>query len=104
MRDRNRLSLNAVAATLIAGLLLPTQARAQGRADTSPPPPNYPAQAFDVVILRPLGLAAAVVGAAIFVPAAILTAPGGRDSIGEAWELFVLVPGKFVVERPLGDF
>ena len=93
-----------MAATLIAGLLLPTQARAQGHSDISPPPPNYPAKAFDAVILRPLGLAAAVVGVALFVPAAILTAPGGRDSIEEAWDLFVLTPGKYVFERPLGDF
>ncbi len=57
-----------------------------------------------MVILRPLGLVAAAVGAVLFVPAAILTAPGGRDSIEEAWDLFVLVPGKFVFERPLGEF
>ena len=65
---------------------------------------NPAVKAFDVVILRPLGLAATVVGVALFPAAAVLAAPGGRDSVEEAWELFVLVPAKNVYSRPLGQF
>lgn len=60
--------------------------------------------AFDAAVLRPLGLVAVVVGAGLFVPAAVLTAPGGLDPLEEALEIFVLVPGKYVFTRPLGDF
>jgi hypothetical protein len=59
---------------------------------------------FDLVILRPLGLAAVVVSAAFFVPAAILTAPNGRDGLGEGLEQFVNAPAYGVFRRPLGDF
>ncbi|MDJ0851823.1 MAG: hypothetical protein QNK04_25880 [Myxococcota bacterium] len=62
------------------------------------------AQAFDAVILRPVGMGGLAIGGALFVPVAIVTAPGGRDPVEEALELFVLVPGRFVFERPLGDF
>ena len=88
-------------AALITSLLLPVPARGDPGRIAAPSPL---AVAFDAVLLRPLGLVAAIVGAGFFVPAAVLTAPGGRDSIQEAWELFVLVPGKYVFERPLGDF
>lgn len=104
MRHPTRLSLRPIAAALIAALLLPTLAQAQTGTDTVPPPPNYPAQAFDAVILRPLGFTAVIVGAAFFIPAAILTSAGGKDTIEEALELLVLVPGKWVFTRPLGDF
>ena len=89
---------------LIAGLLLSAKAQAQRHEDVSPPPPNYAAQAFDAVVLRPIGLSAVIIGSALFVPAAIVTAPGGRDSIQEAWEVFILRPANFVFDRPLGEF
>ena len=59
---------------------------------------------FDLVILRPLGLVAVAVGAVAFVPAALITAPNGRDGIQSALELFVTEPAKNVFQRPLGDF
>jgi hypothetical protein len=51
-----------------------------------------------------VGLVVAAVGTAFFVPAALVSAPGGRDSIETALDLFVLAPGKWVFQRPLGDF
>lgn len=87
---------------LVVCLLLPAPALAQIDPDVDET--NYGAAVFDVVILRPLGLAAAVVGAALFVPAALITAPGGLDPVREAWELLVIVPGKNVFTRSLGDF
>ena len=59
---------------------------------------------FDVLILRPTGLAALVVGFGLFVPAAIVTSPGGKSSIGEVWNFFVVNPAEYAVMRPLGDF
>jgi hypothetical protein len=104
LRHRKRRSLSNICATLIAALSLPTLAQAQGSSDTVPPPPDYGAQVFDAVILRPLGFTAVVIGAAFFVPAAILTSPGGKDTIEEAMELLVIMPGEWVFTRPLGDF
>lgn len=89
---------------LCAGLLLPARAGAQGEPTVPAPARNYPAEVFDVVIVRPIGLAAAAVGAALFVPTAIVTAPSGLDSIQQALDHFVIVPGKFVFQRPLGEF
>lgn len=91
---------------LLAALLLsvPAQAQSPGGPDTSPPPPDYGANTFDVLVLRPLGFVGVVIGAALFVPVAVITAPGGRDTLEEALEMFVLVPGKFVFTRPLGSF
>jgi hypothetical protein len=93
-----------LAATLIAALLLPMRASAQPAGDVSPPPPDYAAAAFDAAIVRPIGLSVVVLGAVWFVPAAILASPGGRPAIREAWERFVLVPGRYVFVRPLGAF
>ena len=98
MRERRRWSLRAAAATLVAALLLPAQAQAW------PEVPHPVAAGIDLVIMRPLGLVAAVVGAVLFVPVAVISAPQGRDGIEEAWELLVSEPAKDVYERPLGDF
>lgn len=62
------------------------------------------AASFDVLLLRPVGFAASVVGAAMFLPAALMTAPNGRDSIEDAWEQFVSTPAEYVYSRPLGEF
>ena len=61
-------------------------------------------QSFDVLILRPTGMAALVVGFGLFVPAAIVTSPGGRTSISDAWDFFVVPPADYALMRPLGDF
>jgi ABC-type transport system involved in cytochrome c biogenesis permease component len=59
---------------------------------------------FDVLILRPTGLAVLVVGVGLFVPAAIVSSPGGKTPILEAWDRFVVRPANYAVTRPLGDF
>jgi hypothetical protein len=89
---------------LIAALLLSANAYAQAQEEVEPPSPNLIAAGFDVVILRPLGLVAAAVGAGLFVPVALVTAPNGLDSLQSALTIFVTEPAKSVFLRPLGDF
>jgi hypothetical protein len=100
-----RPTLRGAAATLIAALLLPGSAAAQSADDEAGKDASeYAAMAFDAVVIRPLALSIVAVGAAFFVPAAIVSAPGGLTPIREAWEHFVLAPVNFVFRRPLGDF
>jgi hypothetical protein len=67
------------------------------------PRPNTGAMVFDVLVARPLGLVVLTVGAAAFIPAALIAAPGGMDSVKEALQLFVTGPVDYVFQRPLGE-
>ena len=67
------------------------------------PAPSTTAKVLDVLILRPLGLVVVPVGVAAFIPAALLTAPNGMDSVKTALELFVTGPANYVFQRPLGE-
>ncbi len=89
---------HAAILTLAVALLAPGAASAEADAAF------YGAAVFDVVILRPLGFAASLVGAALFIPAALVTAPNGLDSIEQVWEQFVITPAEHVYTRPLGDW
>ena len=86
----------------ITALLLPATAHAQ--AEIPEATPHWGAQTFDAAILRPMGFAALVVGAGLFIPAAILVAPSGKDNLRTALDYFVLEPYEGTFERPLGKF
>ncbi len=120
MRERTASSARAVIATLVAGFVLPSGARAQIPAQ-APAEPAAPGQsqelaaqegpavspgaaAFDVLVLRPLGFVVIPVGVAAFIPAALTTAPNGLDSVQTALEFFVTNPTNYVFKRPLGEF
>ena len=94
MRERLRSCLRVAAMTLIAGLVLSAPAQA-----ASPW-----AVGFDIVIVRPLGFASAVVGAAFYPIAVLVSLPNGPEGREEAWGIFVTAPMQRVFERPLGDF
>jgi hypothetical protein len=104
MGSTSRPTFRALAATLIAALLAAPAAAQSADDDAARDAGDYAAIAFDAAIVRPLGVSVVVVGAAFFVPAAILAAPGGMTPIREAWQQFVLAPVNFVFRRPLGDF
>ena len=131
MRERTRLRTCAAVLSLVAGLSVPAQVFAQGgygptstptppqnqtpapkpprqpepaRAEARPPRPNPALMAFDLLIVRPLALVAAAVGAVLFLPVALITAPMGRDGIQAAKETFVTVPSNAAFKRPLGEF
>jgi hypothetical protein len=103
MKKRTRSGLHAAVATWVACLLMPASAGAEDQIPIEAPRPSVWAMVLDAVILRPMGFAVLPVGIAAFIPAALLTAPGGMDNVKEALELFVTAPAKYVFQRPLGD-
>jgi len=58
--------------------------------------------AADLVVLRPLGIVATALGAAVHVVGLIFSIPGGNSS--ESAQILVKDPAKFTFVRPLGDF
>lgn len=59
---------------------------------------------FDAVVMRPLGALSVIGGSVLFIPAAIVAVPSGKDGIDEAWEIFVDAQVESTFRRPLGDF
>jgi len=59
---------------------------------------------YDCAVLRPFGLAATILGAAAFVPVAVLASASGVENVEAAWEIFVVAQVKNTFTRPLGDF
>ena len=99
MSERPRSILRAAAVTLIAALLLPA-----GTAQAESPWASHGAKVFDVMLLRPIGFSALIVGSVLFVPVALLTFPNGRESVETAVEILVTEPAHSVFQRPLGEF
>jgi hypothetical protein len=59
---------------------------------------------IDLLLVRPFAALTLGVGAVLFVPAAIMTSPNGRDSINDAYQRFIGEPADYLVSRPLGQF
>ena len=55
----------------------------------------------DLLVLRPLGMAATAVGFGFFLIAGPLAAPAAQ--FGEAWDVFVMSPYEFTFQRRLGE-
>ncbi|WP_219062879.1 multidrug transporter [Pseudomonas sp. UMAB-08] len=95
----------AVALALLFGLqVLPAQAQAESHGSGDPTysleaPPAY-AMIGDLLIARPLLIAATLVGAVLFVVALPFTATGG--GIGDTGKALVVDPGKSAFVRCLG--
>jgi len=60
------------------------------------------AMAGDIFIGRPLGIAATVVGSALFIVSLPFSALGGN--VGQAARALVVDPARFAFFRPLGEF
>ncbi|MBU0986357.1 MAG: hypothetical protein KKH68_03805 [Proteobacteria bacterium] len=60
------------------------------------------AMAADLLIIRPLGIVAVVLGSAFFVVSLPFSALGGNA--GNAAKKMIAEPAKFTFKRPLGDF
>lgn len=95
----------AVALAMLFGLqVLPAQAEAESHGSGDPTysleaPPAY-AMIADLLIARPLLIAATAVGAVVFVVALPFAAAGG--GIGDAGKALVVDPGKAAFVRCLG--
>jgi hypothetical protein len=58
--------------------------------------------AVDVVVVRPLGLVATVIGTVLTVVALPFTIPSG--SVGKSAHELIVRPAEYTFKRPLGDF
>lgn len=56
----------------------------------------------DIVIMRPLGLAATVIGTALTIVALPFTIPTG--SVGDSAREMIVKPAQYTFKRPLGQF
>jgi len=64
-------------------------------------PPTAEAMAGDVIFVRPLGLAATILGAATFLVALPFTIPSG--SVGSSAKALIGEPFQYTFTRPLGQ-
>jgi len=64
--------------------------------------PSAASMAADAVLVRPLGVAATAIGAALFVVSLPFTAIAGN--VGEAGHALVVAPARMTFDRPLGHF
>ncbi len=98
MRKTARRFLTTLA--LAAALALPLQATAVTYEDSFENC-SYP-KMTDLMLVRPVGMASALLGTGLFVPLGLLgllTVPG---EIGTIWNAMVAEPWAFVVDSPLG--
>ena len=86
---------------LIVGVLL-LMAMSAAQADDTVSGDRATDMVVDVVVMRPLGLVATVLGTALTVVALPFTIPSG--SVGESAQAFIVKPAEYTFKRPLGDF
>ncbi|HEY7493335.1 MAG TPA: hypothetical protein VIH59_19755 [Candidatus Tectomicrobia bacterium] len=93
-----------IATTLVTALLVTTSfAGTKTSYTTDDKEADVPAEAImvDTLVLRPLGLAATVVGTALFVVSLPFSIPTKR--VNKAAQKLVVEPGKYTFIRPLGQ-
>ena len=61
------------------------------------------AKAVDVVLVRPLAAARVVVGALMFIPAALFSLPMGQEGFGEAYDTLIDEPVEYAFRRKIGE-
>ncbi len=88
------------AAILVATLTL-TGGLAGAQDGSSNPPPSADASAADLLIARPGGLAATVLGTAVFIVGLPFTLISG--STEQAAQKLVVEPAQYTFTRPLGE-
>jgi hypothetical protein len=88
----------AAAALMVAAASASAQNVRDGIDDT----PSASAMAFDLLIVRPLGLVATVAGVGLFVINLPLSVIQGEPP-SEPARKFIVEPARFTFDRPLGD-
>jgi hypothetical protein len=87
------------AAALLVGTAVPAHAGSKlDNIDRNSVPP-----VFDLVVMRPIGLATTVAGAAIFLPVGLVTALFHRDSVKPVFNHLVRGPYEFTFQDPIGS-
>lgn len=89
------------AATILVATLTLTGGLAGAQDGPPKPPPSTDATAADLLIARPGGLVATVLGAAVFVVGLPFTLING--SAGQAAQQLVVQPAQYTFTRPLGE-
>ena len=89
------------AAMILAATLTLTGGLAGAQDGPSNPPPSADSTAADLLIARPGGLAATVLGTAVFVVGLPFTLING--STGQAAQQLVVQPAQYTFTRPLGE-
>ena len=64
--------------------------------------PSAARKTFDLLVLRPADAFSVVFGGILLVPAALASAPGGTESIDNAYDVFLRTPWENLTQRPLG--
>ena len=95
---RKRCSVFVVTALVVLTMVVPQVMAYEGRAHEER---SAELMTFDLIFMRPLGLAATVVGTAVFLVSLPFSALGGNT--GEAAQKLVVDPAKFTFSRPLGQ-
>ena len=103
IRQARKLTVALLAMLILAG---PAHADAQG-VFTAEEVRGALGTAFDLVVVRPLGLGRIVFGVVCFIPAAIFAGQSsvGEDlAVGEVWQTFVGDQIEATFMTPLGEF
>ncbi len=58
---------------------------------------------LDLVLVRPLATARVIVGGLLFVPAVVISAPGGREGFDSAYDTLIAEPTEFAFQRKIGE-
>ena len=61
------------------------------------------AKSVDAVIVRPLATIRVMIGGCMFLPAALLSSPMGREGFDGAYDLLIAEPVEYAFKRPLGE-
>jgi hypothetical protein len=63
------------------------------------------AKGIDVTLVRPLATVRVVIGCLFFIPAAILSAPAGREEgFDVAFDVMIAEPSEYAFQRKVGEF
>ena len=61
------------------------------------------AKSVDALIVRPIATARVVLGALLFVPAAIISSPMGKEGFDGAYDTLIDIPFEYAFKRDIGD-
>lgn len=87
---------------VLAGLLFVMPVCAAAQTDGTTSGDKATDMVVDVVVMRPLGLAATIVGTVLTVVALPFTIPSG--SVEASARELIVKPAEYTFQRPLGDF